>query len=201
MGSKGKLAAALLLVLVSRAGAGAEPGNVWRVFLEPKFMHRQVAFEIPNAQRTVLAPVQLRDDEYVFPTRAEFDALNIDWPTIRKLAATEADGELAGLRPRYVRTRNKVIAYAEVHSERPIMASAVLAPRFLGLFKDTLGEKVLIVVPNRFTAFLFAGLASDYQQYAPMIFEAYHATPFPVSVEVFELTATGLRAVGVYEEP
>ncbi len=198
--SKGKVASGLFL-LIFTAGADAEPGNAWRLLLEPKFMHRQVAFEIPHAQRTVLAPVRLIGDDYVFPTRAEFETLNIDWPAMRKLAATEADAQLAGLRPRYVRARNKVIAYAEVHSERPIIASAVLAPHFLGLFKDTLGEKVLVVVPNRFTAFLFAGLASDYQQYAPMIFEAYHATPFPVSTEVFELSADGLKAIGAYEEP
>jgi hypothetical protein len=34
-----------------------------------------------------------------------------------------------------------------------------------------------------------------------MVLEAYKATPYPVSREVFELSANGLRAVGVYEEP
>jgi hypothetical protein len=34
-----------------------------------------------------------------------------------------------------------------------------------------------------------------------MVFEAFRATAYPVSVEVFEVSADGMRAIGVYEEP
>jgi hypothetical protein len=94
-----------------------------------------------------------------------------------------------------------VIQYAELKSERPIVASAVLAPKFLEMFKDTLGEKVLLVVPSRFKAYVFPALASNYQDYYPMVFEAYRGTAWPISVEVFEVSAEGMRAVGVYKEP
>ena len=81
------------------------------------------------------------------------------------------------------------------------MASAVLAPRFLALFRQTLGDTVLVVVPNRYTAFVFPQLATHYQEYYPMVFAAYRETAFPISVEVLEFSAAGIRAVGVYEEP
>lgn len=164
-------------------------------------MHREVAFDIPNAQRTVLAPARVVRDEYVFPTRKNFDALNVDAPTLRRLAAEAATADLATLKPRYERNRKQVIQFAELKSDRPIVASAVLAPKFLDLFKDTLGEKVLLVVPNRFTAYVFPALASNYQDYSPMVFETFRATAWPVSVEVFEVSADGMRAVGVYQEP
>jgi hypothetical protein len=34
-----------------------------------------------------------------------------------------------------------------------------------------------------------------------MIFRAYRATAWPVSVEVFEVSPTGWRCIGAYEEP
>jgi hypothetical protein len=71
----------------------------------------------------------------------------------------------------------------------------------LKLFADTLGDRVLLVVPSRYRAYVFPKLASRYLEYTPMVFEAYRATEFPVSVELFELGADGMKAVGIYEEP
>ena len=190
---------AILWVMLA-ASAAAEETGVWRILLEPKSMRREVVWEIPGAQRTVFAPVVVHGAELLFPSRkilAEFPAEE----EIRQLAAAAATVELAELQPQYERDARQVIQYAELHSDRPIVASAVLAPKFLERFKDTLGEKVLLVVPNRFTAFVFPVLASNYQDYAPMVFEAYRATAWPVSVEVFEVSRGGLRAVGVYQEP
>lgn len=112
-----------------------------------------------------------------------------------------AAADLAGLKPRYERDSKKVITYAALESEKPIVASAVLAPKFLELFQETLGEKVLVVVPSRFAAFVFPHLASEYQQFSPMIFRAFRATPWPVSVEVFEVGPSGWRCIGAYQEP
>jgi hypothetical protein len=200
-GSKCKLAFVALVTLVTATAAEPSGDPRWHLLLEPKFMRREVVFEIPHAQRTVLAPAQRSGNEYLFPARQQFAALNLDWSKVRTLAAAGADADLASLEPRYVRDGKKVIRYAELRSDRPIVASAVLSAKFLALFKDTLGDKLLVVVPNRFTAYVFASLASDYQQYAPMVYEAYRATAFPVSVELFELSAEGLKAVGAYEEP
>jgi hypothetical protein len=112
-----------------------------------------------------------------------------------------AAADLAALKPRYERNRKQVIEYAELVSDRPIVASAVLAPKFLDLFRDTLGEKVLLVVPNRFHAYVFPALASNYQDYYPMVDEAYHDTAWPISIEVFEVSTEGFRAIGVYRTP
>jgi hypothetical protein len=196
------MGALLWLLLVTLAGAGEMPVDFkWRVLLEPKSMRREVVWEIPGAQRTVFAPVVVNGDDYLYPPRKILEQFGAEAADILRLAAPAATADLATLTPRYERDRLQVIQYAELRSDRPIVASAVLAPKFLDIFKDTLGEKVLLVVPSRFAAFVFPVLASNYQDYSPMVYEAYRATAWPISVEVFEVSAHGLRAVGVYQEP
>lgn len=195
---------ALGLGVLLGAFAGAEEPAAeakWRVLLEPKSMRRDVVWEIPGAQRTAFAPVVVDREEYLPPPRKVVAPFGDIWSEVREQAARAAAADLATLTPRYTRNRKDVIQYAELRSDRPLVASAVLAPKFLALFADTLGEKVLLVVPSRFQAFVFPALASNYQDYWPMVFEAYRATPWPVSVEVFEVSREGLRAVGVYQEP
>jgi hypothetical protein len=175
--------------------------SAWRVWLEPKFMHTPISAPITGAQKTEVVAGTLTDDGLVSFKKADFDALGSDWETFRTRAHLNAAADLGQLNYRFERNRRKIIAYAAVESDQPIVASTVLVPGFLDLWKETLGEKILIVVPNRFTAFLFPRLASDYLDYAPMIFRAYHETPYPVSVEVFEISADGWRCLGAYAEP
>jgi hypothetical protein len=134
-------------------------------------------------------------------TRAQFEALKVNWAAFAIQTQANAEAELKAVKTDYGRDRKKVIVYAAVSSPHGLVASAVLAPKFLDLFKDTLGEKVLVVIPNRSTAYIFPALASNYQDYAPLIFGAYRATAFPVSTEVFELSRDGMKAVGAFEEP
>jgi hypothetical protein len=123
----------------------------------------------------------------------------MSWEAFFQQARANADADLAELTPRYVRDRNQVIEYAVLSSDRPVVASAVSSSKFHTLFESTLGEKVLVVVPNRFTAFVFPRLASNYPLYAGLVFDAFESTSFKGSLEVFEVGAAGWRAVGVYE--
>ena len=187
---------ALLLAVTARADEAA-----WRVWLEPKFMRSPVTQPIAHAERTALVAGTLGDAEIVPLPRAEWEALAVEWPLFFARAKANAAADLATLKPRYVRNKKRVIEYAALESERPLVAGAVLAPKFLEMFRETLGEKVLVVVPNQFTAYVFPVLASNYRDYWPMVFQAYRDTSHPVSVEVLEVSAQGVRAVGVYEEP
>lgn len=195
--------AALLIIALTACALGDDvpPEFKWRLILEPKSMHREVAWNIEGAQRTVIAPVVVDGPEYLYPTKAILARFSVGPKSLSEAAAPAAAADLAALKPRYERDRRQVIQYAELRSSRPIVASAVLAPGFLNLFKDTLGEKVLFVVPNRFTAYVFPALASNYQDYYPMVAEAYRATAWPISIEVFELSKEGIRSIGVYQEP
>jgi hypothetical protein len=215
--SKGKVVAALLLVAAScalgdleaaenagtaAAAAAASPSSSrdgWRLVLEPAFMHRAVTFGIAHAKRTVIAPVQLTAErEFSYPAKQEFEANRLTQASIAGNGMADAD--LAELKPRFVRNRRNIIVYAELRADRPIVASAVLSSKFLAHFRDTLGDALLVAVPNRFTAFVFPALGNDYQQYAPLIIGAYRETPFPVSLEVFHVSADGWKAVGIFDD-
>jgi hypothetical protein len=173
----------------------------WRVWLEPKLMRPPVANAVTGSERTLYVAGALRDGALETFSVVEFAALKTEWRDFETRARANAAADLAALTPRYVRNRRNVIEYAVLESARPIVASAVLAPGLRALFTDTLGDTVLLVVPNRSTAFVFPGLAGNHHDYWPMVFAAYRATPFPVSVEVFELSPRGLRTVGVFQEP
>ena len=171
------------------------------VLIEPKFMKAPVSAPIAGAEKTELVAAIMGETGVAYLPRAKFEEMKMDWAAFAAQAQKSAEAELKSVKTEYVRDGKKVIAYAAVRSPRGLIGSAVLAPKFLDLFKDTLGEKVLVVIPNRTTAYIFPALASKYLDYAPLIFKAYRATAFPVSTEVFELSAEGMKAVGAFEEP
>ena len=200
-----ELATVVVFVLLELIGCcfGGETANEngWRVWLEAKSAHAPVVLPIAGADRTVLCAGFMEDEGPRAMTREELAGMGIEMEKFAARARENATAELAGLKPRYVRNGKRVIEYAELRSAKPVVADAVLAPKFLAMFKDTLGEKVLVVVPNRFTAFVFPALASNYEDYAPLVLAALGATAWPVSVEVFEISSAGVRCVGRYAEP
>jgi hypothetical protein len=173
----------------------------WRVFLEPRFLKAPVNSPIASARKTDLAAGLLADGELQVFAREDFKALGVEWEEFAKRARQNAASDLASLKPRFERNSRKTIVYGALESEKPIVASAVFASGFLDLWKDTLGEKILVVVPNRHTAFVFPSIASDYQSYYPMVFRAYRDSAHPISVEVFEVSKTGWKCIGLYQEP
>jgi len=170
----------------------------WHVLIEPKFMHPEISFPIPGAERTVLVPGWMADGELHYFSKAQFDSLHLDWPAFQaKARANVSDKKV---KAEFARNGRKVIEYAAISSDDPLTATAVLSPDFLKTFSDIFGPKLLVAIPNRYTIFVFPSLATNYRDYAPMIIEAYNATAYPVSLEVFEVSADGLRATGTFEE-
>ena len=180
--------------------AAAQDASAVRAWFEPKSMRAPVVLPLTGAQRTEIALGRLTEEGLEGFSKRVVELLGISRERAFAIGRENAATDLETLTPRYQRDSSKVIQYAELTSPRPIVACAVLAPKFLAMFKDTLGDEVLVVVPNRFTAYVFPKLASRYQEYYPLIFEAYRATAWPVSVEVFEFNAAGIRAVGVFTD-
>ncbi len=192
----------LLATIVPASGAGDSiEESAWRVSLEPRFTRAAASAPVTAAQRTDFAGGVASEDGVITFSRAQWEGLGISWDDFFTKARAQSASDLASLKPKFVRDRRtKVIEYATLCSEQPIIATAVLAPKFLALFADTLGPTVLVAVPNRYTAFVFPKLASNYETLAASVIAAYHATVYPVSLEVFEFGPGGIRAVGAYEE-
>jgi hypothetical protein len=75
----------------------------------------------------------------------------------------------------------------------------VLSPDFLKKFKDIFGPTILVAIPSRFTVYVFPALASEYKNYSPLVIQAYQQSAYPVSLEVFEISDAGMRAIGTFE--
>ena len=181
--------------------AADDDASQWRVLIEPIFMRPELCAPIAHSEQTVLVPARWTGSDVVYFSKKEFAALGVDWDRFATRARSGAADELAKLQPEFVRNKRKVIEYAVVTSSSPLTAAAVLAPDFLKTFEPVFGPKILIAIPSRYCVFVFPQLAGEHRNYAPMVLDAFKATPYPVSREVFELSAGGLKAVGVYEEP
>lgn len=178
----------------------APPEEEWRVWLEPKFMRPPVNGPIAGAERTVIAAGVKGEGDPAYLLQPQFDALKLPWTQFLAKARVHCDADLEAVKVEFTRDKKKVIQFAAVTAPEPIVASAVLSPKFLDRFRETIGDKLLVVVPSRYRAYVFPRLASSYEQYSPMIFEAYRSSAYPVSVEVFEVSAEGWKAIGIYEE-
>lgn len=180
-----------------------------RVVIAAKFTLPQVSQPISGAKDTVFAAAWLsttdggKTDAVRFLSKDEFGSLGLDWSEFAAKTTDAASAEFSKLEPELIRDRNEVIECAVLHAKRPVdnITSTVLAPDFLKRFAPLFGSKLLIVIPDRQTIYLFPKLASRYQDYGERILSRYRKSECPVSREVFELSVTGLRAVGAYEEP
>jgi hypothetical protein len=48
---------------------------------------------------------------------------------------------------------------------------------------------------------VFPKLASNYQDYGPVVYEAYRGDASRISLEIFEVDGTGLKAIGAFPDP
>jgi hypothetical protein len=187
-----------LLLLFGARALGQQDQKTWHILIEPAFMHPEVSFPISGAQRTVLVPGYLVDGEPHYFSKKDWDAQGLTWDTFRARATQNAtEKKVSG---QLIRDTKKVVQYAAISSEDPLTATMVLMPDFLKKFKDIFGAKVLVAMPNRYTVYVFPALASQYKDYAPLVLQGYHDSPYPVSVEVFEISADGIRAIGVFDD-
>ena len=186
-----------LLSVGARAHAQQDQAT-WHVLIEPHFMHPEVSFPITGAQDTIMVPAYMRDGDPEYFSKKQWDALNTTWDAFRARAGQNAtDHKIAC---ELVRDSKKVIQYAAITSEDPLTATMILSPDFLKKFQDIFGPTILATAPNRYTVFVFPGLASDYKSFSNMVLRAYHDSTYPVSLELFEISPKGIRAIGAFED-
>lgn len=133
--------------------------------------------------------------------RAEFrKAFPGGWKEFLECGKKAASDHLKTLKPRYIRNSKKVIEYAIIESDHPLTATTVVVTEFRGLFKETLGDQLLIVIPNRSTVYVFPKLASTIGDYQEKFMHLFRDAVYPASNEIFELTKEGFRGFGSFRE-
>jgi hypothetical protein len=190
------LALAALLLPVWKGMA-----NDWFFLPEPRFMQHEVSFPLSGAKNTVLAPARLGESGVEFPTVAVWTAAGLNEEAVRKVTARIASDWLTHVKVEFVRDRRNVVEFGVLRSEKLPVCVTVFAPEFRKQFEDVFGPRVMLVIPNRQTVFIFPGTGVEVAEYTPMILEAWRSRAAKVSLEVFELGERGLRAVGRIDEP
>ncbi len=185
------------LLLLPFTASAAEP---WLLLPEPEFMGRKGAQAIPGSKSTVLAPARAGEFGLEFPTLGEWQ--NSGLTDAEVLARTQAAAAqwLKELKPEIIRDASKVVDYAVLRSIRVPVGSTVLAPEFLKQFEAIFGPKPLVVIPNRHTVFVFPALAGKHERFGPLVLAEWASGAPKVSLEVFELSEKGLRAIGSFAE-
>jgi hypothetical protein len=184
----------LMVAIVARSAAE----ETWHLLIEPTFMHYEASWPIDGAERTVLVPARYVNGE-VLPLKSnDILTLGATRDTILASAPKAASEVLATLTPRFIRDENKVIQCAVLESASPLTASALLAPEFGTLFRETLGPEILVAVPNRFRIFVFPQGTPAFQRFSEIVIAEYDSSSYPVSKELFTLRKGKLTAVGSY---
>ena len=166
------------------------------VVIEPTLMGAaDRGFAPTNAKKTLLVPAEIRQfgPEIIPATK-----LLASWPEYLKRAQKTSEKLLSSLVPEITRDANGIAQMARYKSGHPLTASLIIAPGLLKKFEKSLGDKLLVAVPDRYTLYLFPRSIGNFRQYGKMLTSAYQDATYPASIELFELSDSGLKAVGSF---
>ncbi len=167
--------------------------------IEPAALRTDAAQPMPGSKLTVIGPA--REDELGLSrlSAEEFKATGLKWEEFLKQAAATAAAHLGTLKPEIHRDAKGRADYAVLKSDSHLTASVILCPEFHARFKTILGEKLVVLVPDRFTVYIFSRGFGGFQQMGPEILEKHTASTWPCSREAFEISADGIQCLGKFE--
>jgi hypothetical protein len=189
----------LLLALVCSPVIAGEAKN-WVLIPQPKFLAHKVTQPIAGSKETVLAAADWTKIGPDFLSAEDWKEAGMDEKKIAETTRQKAVGWLKAVKPQLIRNDRKIVEFALLKSDNIPVAATILAPEFLKEFEGIFGPKMIVVMPNLYTVFVFPGIAGNQNAYSDLILGAWHSNAPKVSREVFELTAAGIRAVGIFEE-
>jgi len=133
--------------------------------------------------------------------RAEFrKAFPGGWRQFVERGKKAASDHLKTLKPKYIRNSKKIIEYAVLRSENPLTATTIVVDEFRDILKETIGDELLIVIPNRYAVYVFPKLASTIGDYQQKFMQLFRDAVYTASSEIFEVNRQGLRTFGSFKE-
>lgn len=134
-------------------------------------------------------------------TKKTWEERGLQWETFYPIAREVADAVATKLEPRLVRDHRGIVLYAIIADEDPFLTSALLSPKLHERFKESLGDRILVVLLERNRIYLFPATGGTLEEFGPSLVEQYRQAQFPVSLEIFLLDRDGFRVVGELERP
>jgi hypothetical protein len=131
-------------------------------------------------------------------TEAEFEGLGLGWTGFTRKAEATATRVLATLKPEVTKDSKGFVTSAVVRGKSHLTAGVVLSPKFYEMFRGTMGDDLVLLIPDRFTVYVFPRPMGAYKALGPKILEAYAEATYPVSYEVLLLNKDGLSVLGSF---
>ena len=175
-----------------KAKAGLRVG----LMVDAKVAGAKVYTSIPGAKKTVLAAAQHTKYGVKAFSDDEWREKAYDLKAFYAAAEATADAVVDALEPEFQRDSREVIEYALIKSKDGFLSSALTSKRFLPRFEREFGDDVRVVVVDRFILYVFPAIGGKLEAFGPALAEIYRTTPFPGSLEVFQVNKEGYRVVG-----
>lgn len=192
----------LLLALAATLIRGEEaPAKRMGIIFGGTFENLEVTGEIEGSKKTRMAAHYEWDYGVRAFTKATWDERGLAWEPFRKTAAQVADGVAEKLKPKLVRDHRGVVLYAIIADEDPFLTSALLSPKLHERFKETLGDRIQVLLLERNRIYLFPATGGTLEEFGPALVEEYRRSSYPVSLEIFLLDRDGFRVVGELQRP
>lgn len=134
-------------------------------------------------------------------TNKTWEERGLEWETFFPVARQVADAVATKLEPRLVRDHRGIVLYAIIADEDPFLTSAILSPKLHERFKESLGDRIHVLLLERNRIYLFPATGGTLEEFGPALVEEYRQAQFPVSLEIFLLDRDGFRVVGELERP
>ncbi|MEM9015522.1 MAG: hypothetical protein AAGC68_00815 [Verrucomicrobiota bacterium] len=167
-------------------------GLIFEGAFESAELHRKPE----GAQKTILVPFYEWDYGVRAFTKETWKEQAMSWERVLPAAEALADKVAEQIEPELVRDHRDIIQYAIVADKDPFLSSVLLSPRFLGRFRDTLGDRLQVVIVDRHQLFVFPATGGKIAEFGPALVDAFRQTSLPVSLEVFLVDRNGSRVIG-----
>jgi len=161
----------------------------------------EVTAPLEGAKKTRLAAFYEWDFGVRPFTKKTWAERGLQWDQFMPLALTLADSIAGKLKPELVRDDRGVALYAIIADEDPFLTSAILSPKLHERFRETLGDRIHVVLLERNRLYLFPATGGTLPEFGPSLVEEFRRSSFPVSLEIFLLDRDGYRVVGELERP
>ena len=188
----------LLLTIASPSLRGADQESPI-LLLGGSYERPPIYRYLPGSKRTILYPALLGKNTFSKPLDRHVGMSDKFWDQLIKKSQENALLQLATLDPKIIRDSRDIIQMAVISTDYPSTASLVLLPSFLGHFSAIFGPELIVAIPARNKIYIFPKLANELPRMTEIMREDYLISPMPVSTEIFELSKTGLRAIGNYD--
>lgn len=169
--------------------------------IEPVTLRTALARNLPDAKRTVIVPA--REDAVLglsHFSKEEFAAAGLDWDQFMTKATAAATRLLVSIKPVVAKDAAGNIAYIKLKSDRPFTASIIYSPRMIPLFQGFLGDRLVALMPDRNTVYLFSRNFGEFQAFGQKIIDDHADSIYPCSIEAFEISRDGVKCIGGFDD-